>query len=165
MSQDKYELATENARWIIEKYWQANEGMMKRSSVLVGLLGIELGVVGSLESKNFTENPHFYFALIGAAASIVLSIGFLLWTVIDKEFDFPTIENLNAVHHVDDSEIKKSILDFTLQIKYPKYGLYQNLAQENEEIAFRFRLGAILAVLGQGLLLLAFLINWIEKIN
>ncbi len=165
MSQNKYEVATDNARWIIEKYWQANEGMMKRSSVLVGLLGIELGVIGNLDSIKFTQNVHFYLALIGAALLIALSIGFLLWSIIDKEFEFPSIENLNAVHQVDDSDIEKSVLNFTLSVSYPKYGLYQNLTQENREIAFRFRFGAIFAILGQVCLVIAFMINWIEKIN
>jgi hypothetical protein len=65
----------ENAHWIIEVYWQANEGMMKRASTFVGLLGIELGVLGALDKKNFPDLTCFIYALILAGALIVLSIG------------------------------------------------------------------------------------------
>ena len=163
MKQNNSELAIENAHWIIEKYWQANEGMMKRASTLVGLLGIELGVLGALNKKNFPEQPCFIYALILAGAFIVLSIGFLLWSLRDKEFEFPEFEKLNAVHQVDKDKIHENVLEFILSPLNSKYGIYQNLHNKNEKIADRFRYGSICATFGQFFLFIALVINWLEK--
>lgn len=163
MYEDKYEVAVENAKWVIEKYWQANEGMMKRASTLVGFLGIELGVLGALNKKNFPENRCFVWALIAASGLIVFAVGFLLWSLRDKEFEFPEFEELNKVHEVENSKIHESVLSFILSPSNDKFGMYQNLHNENEKIADRFRYGAILATFGQALLFLALVINWLEK--
>lgn len=163
MAKDREEIAIENAKWIIEKYWQANEGMMRRASTLVGFLGIELGVLGALNKKNFPDNPHFVWALVGASFLIVLSVGFLLWSLRDKKFEFPKFEKLNAVHQVKAGDIHKSVLNFVLSPTDADYGMYQNLHDENEKIANRFRYGSILATFGQGLLFVALLISWLEE--
>jgi hypothetical protein len=163
MKQNNFELAIENARWIIEKYWQANEGMMKRASTLVGLLGIELGVLGALNKRNFPDQPCFIYALILAGALIVLSIGFLLWSLRDKDFEFPEFEKLNYVHKVDPDKIHENVLEFILSPLDSKYGMYQNLHKENEKIANRFRFGSICATFGQFFLFIALAINWLGK--
>lgn len=65
--------------------------MISRASALAGLLGIELGFVGTLKTDKFTENASATWFLILASASIVVSICFLVSSIRDKEFQSPKL--------------------------------------------------------------------------
>lgn len=95
-------------------------------------------------------------ALLSLATILIgIGIGLLLWSVRDKDFDFPEFELLKKI----DSE--QSVIDFLLSEDEPKRSIYQNLSSENKHVSDRFRWGTNIAALGQVLLIAALIYSWI----
>lgn len=155
MKKKNHSIVIENFHWIVEKYWQANEGMMKRASTLIGFFGVELGLLAALDKKYLPKSVCFVALLSLATILIGIGIGLLLWSVRDKDFDFPEFELLKKI----DSE--QSVIDFLLSEDEPKRSIYQNLASENKHVSDRFRWGTNTAALGQVLLIAALIYSWI----
>jgi hypothetical protein len=155
MEKKNHSVVIENFHWIVEKYWQANEGMMKRASTLIGFFGVELGLLAALDKKYLPKSVCFVALLSLATVLIGVGIGLLLWSVLDKDFDFPRFEQLKKI----DSE--ESVISFLLSEDGPERSIYRKLSNENKHISDRFRWGTNTAVLGQAILIAALIYSWI----
>ena len=155
MKKKNHSVVIENFHWIVEKYWQANEGMMKRASTLIGFFGVELGLLAALDKKYLPKSVCFVALLSIATILIGVGIGLLLWSIRDKDFDFPRFKHLKTV----DSE--ESVISFLLSEDEPERSIYRNLSKENKHMSDRFRWGTNTAVLGQAVLIAALIYSWI----
>jgi len=154
MKKENPSIVIENFHWIVEKYWQANEGMMKRASTLIGFFGVELGLLAALDKKYLPRSVCFVALLSLATILIGIGIGLLLWSVRDKDFDFPRFQQLKKVSS------EQSVINFLLSEDEPKRSIYLNLASENKHVSDRFRWGTNTAALGQVLLTAALIYSW-----
>lgn len=152
----------ELSKWIIEKYWLANEGMMQRASTLAGLLGIELGFLGSLNVEKFNEVIFAKYLLVLASVALVLSIAFLVISIRDKEFEFPTFDLFASTVKKKTATPNKNLVRFLLSEDDKSRSLYRNLERENEQISKYFTRGTNSAILAQIILAIAFGIKWVS---
>ena len=160
MSKDKNHSKLELSRWLIDKYWAANEGMMSRASALTGLLGVELGFVGTLKSDKFSKNAIATWFLILASAAIVVSICFLVSSIRDKEFKFPKPAVFARVMKAETNNPDEALMDFLLSEDEPHRSLYRNLVRENKQISKHFTRGTNAAIVAQIALAIAFYFKW-----
>lgn len=161
----KNEVAESNlelSKWVIEKYWMANEGMMQRASNLAGLLGIELGFLISIDVKTFSQNVCAKYLVVFASVTLAFSIAFLVISIRDKEFEFPTFARFSTAVKKKTDTPNANLVKFLLSEDDESRSLYINLHRENDQISKYFTWGTNSAILAQFFLAVAFGIKWLS---
>lgn len=144
MKSETAQILTQQAQWIVERIERINEGLMTRSSVAIGFLGVELALVGPKEHKGA---DYYQLATLGL---LVISIGFFiaaLWS-----FKSSTLPNFNEIEQsltATNAVQIKTPLNQLIMAKNKDKSIYSSLVKENNRRGWTYETGLIFLVLSQ----------------
>lgn len=142
MTTSDLDLLNVQARWLAERYERISEGFSTRAGVLLGLLAVELGVLGQI-------NAQPYMLTIAVVALLGCGVPFVL-TLSTKAVLFPEASYLlgaaSAVATDPDHEslaAPRSITEQLLQPVAPSDSVVEQFKVESQDRAKWFRRGLI----------------------
>lgn len=144
------------ARWLAERYERISEGLSSRAGVLLGLLAVELGVLGQIKADA-------WLLLASVLALLACGVPFIL-TLAAKSVQFPEISLLVDVATSAETDASKretaaahAVTAQLLQPALPAISVVEQFKAESQSRAQWFKRGLVLFAVAQVLVALTVL--------
>lgn len=163
MKEKDYEPFISEARWLLDKQWEANNKLMRRASTLLGFIGVEFGILAKLSKSDYIEVPYYKVIFSFVLLLLMASFACLVLALRNKPFNYPSLDKLAWIAKHSKRAPSKDVYEFIQNVEDPKQNLDSSLSQENEDITKWFGRGSALALSAQVLLGLLIILSWFEN--